>query len=167
MSKKFLVATPVALMVSASFAFADVGHGNDIGKAGSEAEVDRVIEITMDEMKFEPERIEVQKGETIKFVVINVGRAVHELNFGTEQMWAGHGKEMRVMFKEGMMTNRTLNHDKMMAAGMMHNDPNSILLEPDESGELIWTFSKAAEMGFACNVPGHREAGMVGEVVFK
>jgi len=47
--------------------------------------------------------------------------------------------------------------------GMKHDDPNSILLAPGESGELIWTFSGDAELEFACNMPGHYQAGMVGE----
>ena len=46
-------------------------------------------------------------------------------------------------------------------------DPNSVLLEPGKTGEVIWTFSEATEVGFACNVPGHRNAGMVGKVVFQ
>jgi len=55
----------------------------------------------------------------------------------------------------------------MEAAGMMHDDPNSVLLEPGKTGEVIWTFSEVTEVGFACNVPGHRNAGMVGKVVFQ
>jgi uncharacterized cupredoxin-like copper-binding protein len=46
---------------------------------------------------------------------------------------------------------------------MMHNDPNSILLEPGKTGELIWKFSNPSKIEFACNVPGHYEAGMVGK----
>jgi len=61
---------------------------------------------------------------------------------------------------------RRVNHEKMAASGMMHEDPNSVLLEPGQSGEVIWTFAEKTEMGFACNVPGHRNAGMIGKVVF-
>jgi uncharacterized cupredoxin-like copper-binding protein len=51
---------------------------------------------------------------------------------------------------------------------MMHSDPNSTLLEPGERAEVIWRFpDEATEVGFACNVPGHREAGMVGNIVFR
>ena len=66
-----------------------------------------------------------------------------------------------------MINKRRINHEKMEAAGMMHDDPNSVLLEPGKTGEVIWTFSEATEVGFACNVPGHRNAGMVGIVVFQ
>ena len=70
---------------------------------------------------------------------------------------------MMTMMREGMMTARSINHDRMMEAGMMHDDANSALLEPDETADIIWTFPEGGEIGFACNVPGHREAGMVGD----
>jgi uncharacterized cupredoxin-like copper-binding protein len=44
----------------------------------------------------------------------------------------------------------------------MHSDPNSVLLEPGQSGEVVWTFPRDGEIEFACNVPGHYEAGMQG-----
>ena len=67
---------------------------------------------------------------------------------------------------------RTIDHDMMkmdMGGGktMEHNDPNSALLEPGKSGEVIWKFTKAMELEFACNVPGHYEAGMVGKMNVK
>ncbi|MSU88479.1 copper-binding protein [Rhodobacteraceae bacterium 2CG4] len=153
-----------ALAVSSSFALASPGHGDkpDIGQSGDVSSIDRVIEVEMTEMKFTPEDVEIEKGETVKFIVSNEGRAVHEFNLGTESMWDDHRGEMRKMMKAGLMTVRELRHDKMMAAGMMHDDANSVLLEPGETAEIIWTFSGDAEIGFACNVPGHRAAGMVG-----
>ncbi|MHC4434195.1 MAG: cupredoxin domain-containing protein [Planctomycetota bacterium] len=168
MNKTKTTATAIALLLSATSVFAGPGHdsGPAFGQPGSEAEVDRVIQISMDEMKFGPKQIPVKEGETIKFVVTNVGRAVHEFNLGTDVTWDGHRDEMRAMMKNGMMNMLRIDHDKMKEAGMMHDDPNSVLLEPGESGEVIWTFSDATEMGFACNVPGHREAGMVGGITF-
>lgn len=62
--------------------------------------------------------------------------------------------------------------DEKMARAMQeavghgtHNDPNSVLLEPGKTGEVVWTFPHKADvtLQFACNVPGHREAGMVGD----
>jgi uncharacterized cupredoxin-like copper-binding protein len=46
----------------------------------------------------------------------------------------------------------------------MHNEPNSKLLEPGRSGEIIWTFPKLADLEFACNIPGHYDSGMVGKI---
>ena len=71
------------------------------------------------------------------------------------------------MLNKGMMSLTKLHHDKMMTAGMMHGDPNSVLLEPGESAEIVWKFSENTKLGYACNVPGHLEAGMVGDVMFR
>ncbi len=162
MIKTILTGTALVASLTASIAVAGPGHGDGIGEAGDAAQVDRTIIIEMDEMKFSPEAIEVEPGETIRFEVVNVGRAVHEFNIGTSETWDGHRGEMRTMMSEGMITSRRINHDRMREAGMMHDDANSVLLEPGDTGEVIWTFPEGGEIGFACNVPGHRNAGMVG-----
>ncbi len=163
MSKKLLTGTALAAALTASVALADAGHNSSIGKPGTTAQTDRTITVEMDEMKYSPETIKVQPGETIRFEVVNVGTVVHEFNIGKSKTWDGHSGEMMTMMQEGMMTATTLNHDKMMKGGMMHDDANSILLEPGDTGEVVWTFPEGGEIGFACNVPGHREAGMQGD----
>jgi uncharacterized cupredoxin-like copper-binding protein len=160
------IGAATALVLIAGSAMAGAGHGSSIGKAGDPDKVDRVIEVSMDEMKYEPKTVSVAKGETIKFVVRNDGNLIHEFNLGTKEMWNGHKKEMKNMMKSGMMTMKKLDHAKMMEGGMMHDDPNSALLESGQTAEVVWTFTDATEMGFACNVPGHREGGMVGKIAF-
>jgi len=169
MKRTPIISATVLAMFLPGQAMASPGHGGEsaIGEAGDAANVDRVIEVGMDEMKFDPESISVKEGETIKFVVSNDGNIIHEFNLGTSETWKGHKGEMIDMLQNGMMTMKKVNHDKMMKAGMMHDDPNSVLLEPGETAEVIWTFTEATEMGFACNVPGHLEAGMVGDVMFE
>ncbi len=163
MSKTLLTGTALVAALTASIALASPGHDSSIGTPGDAAQVDRTITVEMDEMTFTPETVDVQPGETIRFEVVNVGRVVHEFNIGTSETWNGHLGEMQTMMRGGMMTARTLDHDRMMEAGMMHDDANSALLEPGETGEVVWTFPDGGEVGFACNVPGHREAGMVGD----
>ena len=51
---------------------------------------------------------------------------------------------------------------KEMGHGM-HEEPNSVLIEPGKSGEIVWTFPKHAELEFACNIPGHYGSGMKGK----
>ncbi len=118
------------LLFSATATFASPGHGNGpaIGQPGNVDQVDRVIEVGMDEMKFTPARIEVKEGETIKFIIRNEGRAVHEFNLGTAQTWKEHAGEMQMMMKKGMIKPRQIRHEMMEEAGMMHDDPNSALL---------------------------------------
>ena len=161
-----------ALATSTAFAGAghDGGHGGEhaamMGQPGNPAKADRIVEVSMTEMAFEPSHIQAMEGETITFVVSNDGEFVHEFNLGTEKMWQGHMDEMMKMMDTGMMTVDEVNHDKMMQAGMMHDDANSVLLEPGQTAKVTWTFGKKTEIGFACNVPGHRESGMVGDITF-
>ena len=148
------------------------GHSFDFGEPGKAAEVTRTIEIVMKENFYEPEAIEVKAGETIRFKITNKGELVHEFNLGTANMHKAHRKEMEMMVEHGVLEADKINYEMMkmdMGGGktMEHDDPNSVLLEPGKSGEIVWKFAKATELEFACNVPGHYDAGMMGHVRFK
>ena len=148
------------------------GAGSEIGQPGKKSEATRTITITMTDNLYTPEKITVKKGETVRFVVNNKGEFVHEFNIGTAKMHKAHQKEMMMMVEHGVLEPDKINHAKMkmdMGGGktMEHNDPNSVLLEPGKTGEVIWKFSQPAKLEFACNVPGHYEAGMVGEIHFE
>jgi len=150
------------------------GHGTkmDIGEPGKFSDATRTIEIKMYDNYYEPEEVSVNSGETVRFVVKNIGEFVHEFNIATTKMHAAHQKEMMMMVERGALEIDKINHAMMkmnMGGGktMEHNDPNSVLLEPGKSGELIWKFTKASALEFACNVPGHYDSGMMGKVRFK
>jgi len=175
-----------ALTISAAFtiaaappASADQGHGLAFGEPGKASQASRAITVTMRDIAFQPKTIMVRNGETIRFVAKNTGNLLHEFNLGTPEMHAEHRKEMAEMMKAGMITVTGINpammnmdhskmdHSKMdMKAPMLHDDPNSVLLEPGKTAELVWKFKEAATLEFSCNVPGHVEAGMVGQVKF-
>ena len=150
------------------------GHGTKmaIGEPGKFSDATRTIEIKMFDNYYEPKEISVNSGETVRFVVINVGEFVHEFNIATTEMHAAHQIEMIMMVESGALEIDKINYAMMkmdMGGGktMEHNDPNSILLEPGKSGEVIWKFTKASALEFACNVPGHYDSGMMGQVRFK
>lgn len=149
------------------------GHGHDgaahIGKPGKAGQVSRTIVVTMGDNYFDPENINVKSGETIKFVIRNKGELVHEFNVATAAMHKAHAPEMMMMMEHGVLEPDRINWKaaKNMKAKMghgMHDEANSVLLEPGKSGEIIWTFPDDADLEFACNVPGHYEAGMVGSI---
>ena len=169
------------MLLGSSIAFSSGGHsdgGGDshnsaksIGEPGKPSDVTRTIEIKMGDSFFEPENISVKEGETIRFVVKNEGEFVHEFNIGTAAMHADHQKEMMMMMEHGALEADKINHAMMkmdMGGGktMQHNDPNSVLLEPSKTAEVIWKFSNKTKLEFACNVPGHYESGMMGDVLF-
>jgi uncharacterized cupredoxin-like copper-binding protein/Cu/Ag efflux protein CusF len=124
------------------------GHAADLGRPGDPENVTRSIEVAMnDAMRFLPDSISVKRGETIRFLVRNVGKLRHEMVLGTIEEMKEHAELMR-KFPE-----------------MEHDDPNLVSVEPGKAGELIWQFTDAGTFDFACLQPGHFEAGMVGKVL--
>lgn len=147
------------------------GHGSksEAGTVGKKSKVTRTIKITMRDNYFEPEKITVKEGQTVKFIVTNKGELVHEFSIGTPAEHKAHGPMMQMMVDHGVLEADKINWkaakkmEKTMGHGM-HKEGNSVLLEPGKKGTLIWKFPKHAEVQLACNVPGHYDAGMTGDV---
>ena len=141
-----------------------VSHDYGFGQPGEASRVDRTIMVTLGDMYFQPESIEVDAGETVRFVLRNEGQLLHEFNLGDENMHRQHQQEMQDMLSSGALTPTGVNHTHSTHDGspvMHHDDPNSALVEPGQTAELIWMFEDAGVIEFACNVPGHYELGMV------
>ena len=145
---------------------ADPAVALPFGHAAPAAKASRTVELILGDMYFEPKAIQVKAGETVRFVLVNKGQLLHEFNLGDAQMHARHQQEMLKMQQNGMLTPTAMAHHDMGhgAAEMKHDDPNSILVEPGKTAELTWTFAKASSLEFACNLPGHYQAGMVGKL---
>ena len=140
-----------------------------IGEKGKLSEVNRTIEIKMYDNYFEPSKIIVKKGETIKFFVSNYGALVHEFNIATKEMHIKHQPEMMKMVENQILLADKIDKKKMKEMAkkdhsMAHSHSNSVLLEPNQSAELIWKFSYDKNLEAACNVPGHYEVGMVANI---
>ena len=165
-----------ALAVAAAFVSTPVsaseGHGDagKIGEPGDPSKVGRTVEVVMYDNYYEPEEIAIKEGETVRFKITNAGSLVHEFNIGTAAMHAAHQDEMMMMVEHGVLEADRINQEAAeqmqasMGHAMKHDDPNSVLLEPGESAEIVWAFPQHAELQFACNVPGHYEAGMQGAI---
>lgn len=126
------------------------GHGDAesaIGKPGVAAKATRTIAVEMsDAMRYTPADIQVRLGETVRFVIRNNGKLKHELSLGTEKELLEH---LEVMKKH---------------PDMEHDEPSKVSLAPGQQGEIVWQFTKAGTVNFACLMPGHYEAGMKGTV---
>ena len=145
------------------------GSMNLIGEKGKLAEIDKIIEVKMYDNYFLPKSINIKRGETVKFVVHNYGDLVHEFNIATKKMHLEHQKEMMKMIEHGILLGDRIDKVKMKKVAkkdhsMSHTHSNSILLEPNKSGEIIWKFSTDVALEAACNVPGHYEAGMISKI---
>ena len=124
------------------------GHGHGeyaVGQPGKAAKVTRTVQVDMaDTMRFTPSNFAVKQGETIRFVVKNSGKVKHEFVLGTEKEHKEHYAQM-MKFPE-----------------MEHDEPNMVTIAPGKTGEVIWHFTKAGPVDFACLHPGHYTAGMKG-----
>jgi uncharacterized cupredoxin-like copper-binding protein len=167
-SRKSLILA-ACLLTLGSPVWASPGHAFDFGQPAPAAKATRSVEVVMGDMSFTPRAIEIKAGETVRFVLVNKGRLLHEFNLGDAAMHARHQQEMLKMQQSGMLTPtgmKEMDHGSMpgMDHGMKHDDPNSVLIEPGKTAELTWTFTKATGLEFACNIPGHYQAGMVGKL---
>ena len=142
-----------------------------IGEKGKLSEVNRVIEIKMYDNFYEPNEIKIKKGETIKFKVYNFGEFVHEFNIATKEMHLKHQPEMMKLVENEILLANKIDKKKMKEMAkkdhsMSHSHSNSVLLEPNENGEIIWKFNTEAKLEAACNIPGHYETGMIAKIKY-
>ena len=155
------------LLVASFGAMADAAHTYAFGHAAPASQATRTVEVTLQDISFSPKSLDVKAGETVRFVLVNKGQLLHEFNLGDAAMHAEHQKEMLQMQASGMLTATgmgKMDHAAMGHGTMKHDDPNSVLVEPGKTAELTWTFTKATGLEFACNLPGHYQAGMVGKL---
>ena len=120
------------------------------GRAADPKRATRTIRVDMaDTMRFTPASITVKRGETVRFVVRNTGKAMHEMVIGTEAELREHAELMKKF------------------PDMEHDEPHMVHVEPGRSGTIGWQFTRAGRFMYGCLLPGHFEAGMVGTIEVK
>lgn len=139
-----------ALAIAAQLGLADAGHQPGakmtFGSPGKESDVTRTVEVSAsDNMRFSPGKLDVRQGETIKFVVKNVGRVKHEFSIGDRASQRAHSLMMKQM--------PDMKHE---------DDPAAVTVDPGQAKTVIWKFDKKppSPIEMACHEPGHYEAGM-------
>jgi uncharacterized cupredoxin-like copper-binding protein len=155
---RLIAACAVAVAASAAFAHGNADHAGkppaaaqkeqkDWGIAGDASSVTRTVTLAMDDsMRFTPDKLAFKQGETVRFVIRNQGKLLHELVIGTRPDLDAHAA-MMVKFP-----------------GMEHDEPYMSHVPAGKSGALVWTFNRAGEFDFACLIAGHYQAGMVGKI---
>jgi len=151
------------LLLGFALAPAAIGHGEQkqsaprfdysrveptaFGVAADPREADRTIRVEMrDTFRFIPDAITVRQGQVVRFVAANEGKILHEMVLGTVEELRKHAELMRKF------------------PGMEHDEPQIAHVAPGETGEIGWRFSKTGTFNFACLIPGHFEAGMIGTI---
>jgi uncharacterized cupredoxin-like copper-binding protein len=152
-----LAAALVATFAGPAFAHGDAARSGrtevvkeqkDWGIAGEAKNAKRTLNFTMgDDMRFLPAQVQVREGETVRIVVKNAGRAMHEFVLGTPAELAEHAALMK------------------KHPNMEHDEPYMVHVAPGRTGSIVWTFNRAGSFDFACLIPGHFDAGMKGIVI--
>jgi uncharacterized cupredoxin-like copper-binding protein len=123
------------------------------GEPGDPKKPFRTVEVSMHEgdgtMGYTPAKLEVRRNEQVKFIIRNVGALTHEFVLAD--------------------TAANLKHAALMQKypDMEHDDPNAKTVQSSAKAEILWRFTKRGTFEFACLIPGHREAGMIGYVTVK
>jgi uncharacterized cupredoxin-like copper-binding protein len=112
-----------------------------VGAAG-EAEVPTVA-LDIRHSRFVPDRVTVEPGSTVRFVVRNLDPIDHEFIVGPESVHLRHetGTEAR--------------HGAV---------PGEVTVPAGGTAETSYTFGESGPVAFACHLPGHLAFGMRGQV---
>ena len=160
------ITTLLAFIAALAFSGAAAAHGDSprksapkkpvsteekpFGRDGDPSNATRTIKVDMtDKMRFSPGELRIKAGQTIRFEVKNSGKTKHEMVLGTMQELKDHAELMR------------------KHPGMEHDEPYMAHVAPGKNERLVWQFTKPGEFQFACLIPGHFEAGMLGKVTVK
>ena len=153
MKKLISAFAAAALLATIGLAAAHEGEHFSAGVPGNAKKPARTVTVVMSDdegaMKFTPDRLEVKKGEQVRFVIQNKGALKHEFMLASVKDNDKHA-EMMKKFPD-----------------MEHDDPNAKSVDPGKTAEMVWRFTKTGTFEFACLIPGHREAGMHGTVTVK
>lgn len=148
--------------LASTTALAGAGHGSGQSQADSDQSIDRTFTFEAGDMWFTPGKLEITPGETVKFEITNTGNLDHEFVIGDSEAQAEHREMMLEMASSG-------GHD--MGAGHHGGGQDdaasmpSVTIPPGETAALVWTApNDGEEVEFACNIPGHYEAGMNGDI---
>ncbi|MCG9701692.1 copper-binding protein [Vibrio natriegens] len=117
-----------------------------VGMPANGAKPDKVVHVLLsDDMKITfKKEVKIEPNDVVQFVVMNTGKINHEFTIGSAKEQLEHRE---------MMKNMSGNH--------MHDSDNAVTVEPGKAKQLLWHFHGDNNVEFACNIPGHAEAGMV------
>jgi uncharacterized cupredoxin-like copper-binding protein len=118
---------------------------------GGAAETTRIT-VTMKEFTFEPNPITVAAGTPVEITLVNEGAVEHD--FAIESIPA-----------ENVVTEGSMN-DHAMTEEHSEFDVHTATAV-GESSVLRFTPTQPGTYQIICSVPGHKEAGMIGELIVK
>lgn len=118
---------------------------SDVGMPAKGSKPDKVVHVLLsDDMKITfKKEVKIEPNDVVQFVVMNTGKIDHEFSIGSMKEQLAH---------RDMMKNMAMDHE--------HDNGSVVTVKPGKAKQLMWHFHGKPEVEFACNIPGHAEAGM-------
>ncbi len=118
---------------------------SEVGMPATGAKPDKVVHVLLsDDMKITfKNKVEIEPNDVVQFVVMNTGKIDHEFSIGSAAEQLEHREMMKNMG----------NH--------AHDSGSTVTVKPGKAKQMLWHFHGDNNVEFACNIPGHAEAGMV------
>ena len=124
------------------------GCGGGGGHEGHSSSADRVVNVAMRDIAYDPATVTVKAGETVRFVFHNEGAIRHDAFIGDEAAQAKHEQEMREAGSDGK------DDGDHMGGG------HGITVDPGDLSSLTHTFKAGDVLVIGCHEVGHYAAGM-------
>lgn len=140
---------PLTIAVAGIALFAVACGGEDSDSAEGAGGDTRTVEIDMVDIAFEPDTLEVEQGERVRFVFTNTGEVAHDAFIGDADAQADHEAQMR-----------DSESDDDAHGGHGDDAEDAVTVEPGDSAELTYTFDDPGRIEIGCHQPGHYDAGM-------
>jgi uncharacterized cupredoxin-like copper-binding protein len=112
-------------------------------------DADRTVAIQMRDNHFEPDEVEVRRGQTVAFRFTNSGSNRHDAFIGDAEAQEEHEMEA------------SMADDADHGAGHAADEEDAITLEPGGRETLTYRFSERGQILIGCHEPGHYADGMV------
>ncbi|WP_135455209.1 copper-resistant cuproprotein CopI [Vibrio echinoideorum] len=117
---------------------------SEVGMPAQGAKPDKVVHVLLsDDMKITfKNKVDIEPNDVVQFVVMNTGKIDHEFSIGSASEQLEHREMMKNMG----------NH--------AHDSGSTVTVKPGKAKQMLWHFHGDNQVEFACNIPGHAEAGM-------
>ncbi|MBY8178394.1 cupredoxin family protein [Vibrio fluvialis] len=127
----------------------NMGEMSDVGMSATGSKPTKVVHVLLsDDMKITfKKEVDIQPNDVVQFVIMNTGKIDHEFSIGSAKEQLTHREMMRSMNGQHM-----------------HDSGSTVTVQPGKAKQLMWHFQGDNHVEFACNIPGHAEAGMVKKV---
>ena len=138
--------------------------------ATAEDDGTRTIEIELTDFQFSPDLAAVSAGQTVEFIVTNHGAVEHEFRVTTQRGIDDHiaGGHQEHLGDDDMDDDDMGDMDDDDMGGDDIGEMPKLVIPPGETMTLTVTMhdDPTTYTRFVCLIPGHYEAGMVGEIVY-